>query len=197
VLDFILRACLSTLLETGREDKISFTSRLPLDKLGVARRIKSSFSEVSNFKNKEAIMSKGFFNKETDQINGLLDKGCSFEGKLTFDGVVQINGNFRGDIISDGTLVVGKDAHVHAKIMVDTLIVNGMVEGIIEAKNKVEIRSAAQILGDVITRGLVIEEGGLLQGHCQMQPAEQAHNVAKPAMQEEEFFVQSTDDPIV
>ena len=84
-------------------------------------------------------MGKRLFTKETDQINGLLDKGCSFEGKLTFDGIVQINGDFRGDIFSDGTLVIGKDARVNAKIIVDTIIVNGCVEGIVEAKNKIEI----------------------------------------------------------
>lgn len=139
-------------------------------------------------------MGKKFFTKETDQINGLLDKGCSFEGKLTFDGVVQINGDFRGDILSDGTLVIGCDARVNAKIMVDTLIVNGRVEGIVEAKNKIEIHSAAQILGDVTTRGLVIEEGGILQGNCQMQTTEQ---VRQPRTQDEEFFVQSQDDSLV
>ena len=35
---------------------------------------------------------------KNDQLNGLLDKGCSFEGKLTFDGTVQINGDFQGEI---------------------------------------------------------------------------------------------------
>ncbi len=143
-------------------------------------------------------MTKKLFTKETDQINGLLDKGCSFEGKLTFDGTVQINGDFRGDIFSDGTLVVGQDARVSAKIVVDTLIVNGRVEGIIEAKNKIEIRSAAQLFGDIITRGLIIEEGAILQGNCQMQTTEQPARTAKtPNAGDEEFFVQSTDDPLV
>jgi len=142
-------------------------------------------------------MSKRFFNKETDQINGLLDKGCSFEGKLTFDGIVQINGDFSGDIFSDGTLVIGQDANVRAKIAVDTLIVNGRIEGIIEAKNKIEIRSSAQIYGDVITKGLVIEDGGILQGHCQMQSSEQSRPALRQPTHEEEFFVQSTDDPMV
>ena len=32
----------------------------------------------------------------------LLDRGCRFEGKLTFEGSVQINGVFRGEIFSDG-----------------------------------------------------------------------------------------------
>lgn len=140
-------------------------------------------------------MGKKLFSKETDQINGLLDKGCSFEGKLTFDGVVQINGDFQGDIFSDGTLVIGPDARVNAKIVVDTIIINGRVEGIVQAKKKVEIRSAAQLFGDIATPGLVVEDGGVLQGRCQMQAPEAVRT--QQAGQDEEFFVQSSDDQLV
>jgi cytoskeletal protein CcmA (bactofilin family) len=143
---------------------------------------------------KEDEMSKKFFKDET-QINGLLDKGCTFEGKLTFDGTVQINGNFNGDIFSDGTLVVGPDAHVNAKIMVNTLIINGKVEGVVEAKNRIEIRSAAQLFGDILTPGLVVEDGAVLQGRCQMHNTAEAQ--IRKAGTDEEFFVQSGDDPLV
>lgn len=140
------------------------------------------------------------FSKETDQINGLLDKGCSFEGKLTFDGVVQINGDFKGDIFSDGTLIIGRDARVIANILVDTLIIDGKVEGVAEAKSKVEIHSVAQFLGEVITPRLSVEEGGILQGTSRMQPMEHARTVKtseKSASKEEDYFVQNSDDPLV
>ena len=68
-------------------------------------------------------MGKG--NKDAGQINGLIDRGCSVEGKLTFDGTVQINGDFRGEILSDGTLIVGADARLNAKIFVDTIASRG------------------------------------------------------------------------
>lgn len=143
-------------------------------------------------------MSKRFFAKETGQINGLLDKGCSFEGKLTFDGTVQINGDFQGDIFSDGTLVVGRDARVNAKISVNTLIINGKVEGVVDAKKKVEVHSQAQLVGDVITAGFVIEEGGIFQGRCQMQTAETVRAVPNPDTgRDEEFFVPTNDDPMI
>lgn len=140
---------------------------------------------------------KKFFSKASDQINGLLDKGCSFEGKLTFDGVVQINGDFQGDILSDGSLIVGRDARVRAKILVDTLVIDGRVEGVAEAKSKVEIHSTAQFLGDVITPRLVVEEGGTLQGTCRMQHEDQARHIIDKPARDEEFFVQASDDSMV
>lgn len=104
----------------------------------------------------------------SDQVNGLLDKGCSFEGKLTFDGTVQINGNFQGEIYSDGTLVIGNDAHVEGGIFVDTLVINGSVQGTIDAKTKIEMHVPASVIADIKTKNLAIEEGVVFQGKCQM-----------------------------
>lgn len=103
-----------------------------------------------------------------EQLNGLLDKGCSFEGKLTFDGTVQINGDFKGEIYSDGTLVVGNDANVNAKIVVDTMVTHGRVEGDIEAKNRIEMHVPAVVIATVKTKSLSIEDGVIFEGQCQM-----------------------------
>ncbi len=107
-------------------------------------------------------------NKDYSQINGLLDRGCSFEGKLAFDGTVQINGDFRGEILSDGTLVVGSEAKVDARIQVDTIIIEGHVQGLIEAKQRVELRRGAELVANINTPALVIEEGAIFQGRSQM-----------------------------
>lgn len=104
-----------------------------------------------------------------DQVNGLLDKGCSFEGKLTFDGTVQINGDYQGEIYSDGTLVVGNDAKVKAKVFVDTLVVYGKIEGAIEAKNRVEMHVPAVVVASVNTKSLSIEDGVIFEGKCHME----------------------------
>lgn len=107
-------------------------------------------------------------NKEAGQINGLIDRGCSFEGKLMFDGSVQVNGDFRGQILSDGTLIVGPEAKIQADIQIDTIIVEGHVEGTIEAKQRVELRRGANVVGDLVTPALVVEDGALFQGRSQM-----------------------------
>ncbi len=115
-------------------------------------------------------MFKGQTDKpaKSDQVNGLLDKGCSFEGKLTFDGTVQINGNFQGEVYSDGTLIVGNDAHVEGGIFVDTLIVYGSIQGTIDSKSRVEMHVPANVIADVKTKILSIEDGVIFQGKCQM-----------------------------
>jgi cytoskeletal protein CcmA (bactofilin family) len=50
------------------------------------------------------------------EINTLLGRGSAFEGKLTFEGTVRIDGKMSGEIFSDDVLVVGEGAEVKAKI---------------------------------------------------------------------------------
>lgn len=106
--------------------------------------------------------------KNRDQINGLLDKGCSFDGKIVFDGTVQINGEFSGEITSEGILIVGQDARVSGQVKVDTLICYGTVNGKVDAKTRVEIHVPSVVTADITTRTLSIAEGALFQGHCNM-----------------------------
>lgn len=105
-----------------------------------------------------------------NQMNGLLDRGCSFRGKLTFDGSVQINGDFEGEIFSDGTLIVGPEARVNAKISVSTLVVYGQVQGEIDAKSKIEMHTPAKVRANLSTPRLSMEEGVLFLGQCHMEP---------------------------
>jgi len=107
-------------------------------------------------------------NRDSNQINGLIDRGCSVEGKLTFDGTVQINGDFTGEILSDGTLIVGPEAKISARVQIDTVIVEGNVEGTVEAKQRVELRKGATLVGDIVSPALVVEEGAVFQGRSQM-----------------------------
>lgn len=107
-------------------------------------------------------------NKNSGQINGLIDRGCSLEGKLMFDGTVQINGDFKGEVLSDGTLVIGPEANVDARIQVDTIIIEGSVQGQIEAKRKVDLRKGSRLVADIVAAALVVEDGALFHGRCQM-----------------------------
>ena len=110
----------------------------------------------------------GKSDRDEGKINGLIDKGCSMEGRLAFDGTVQINGAFSGDIISDGSLIVGPDAKISGRIQVATIIIEGNVEGTIESKNRIELRKGSRLLADIACPALVIEEGAIFHGQSGM-----------------------------
>lgn len=102
----------------------------------------------------------------------VIDQGCELEGRLTFAGTLVLNGKFRGEVCSADTLLVGETAEVEAQIRVGTAIISGQVTGNITARERVELRGGARILGDIVTPVLVLEEGVLFDGRCQMRGEE-------------------------
>ena len=98
----------------------------------------------------------------------LIEQDASFEGKLTFAGTVEIKGKFKGQVFSEGTLIVSESAQVEAQIDVDTIIIRGQVEGQIHAKRLIEIHPPAVVRGEIRSPGLVISEGALFEGQCSM-----------------------------
>lgn len=106
--------------------------------------------------------------KEDGKISGLIDKGCTLEGRLAFDGTVQINGDFRGDIVSDGTLIVGPEARVEGRISVGSIIVEGSVHGEVDAKTRIELRVGSRLLADIKTPSFMVETGATFHGMCGM-----------------------------
>ena len=106
--------------------------------------------------------------KNENEVKAFLGKGTEFDGKLMFDGSVRIDGDFKGEILGGGTLVVGEGANIEANVVVDDLLVSGDVRGSIEVKERVEIHSTGRLFGNVKTTVFVIQEGAMFEGDCQM-----------------------------
>lgn len=103
------------------------------------------------------------------EITTLLGKDSTFEGKLTFDGAVRIEGNFKGEVFSDDVLVVGEGAYVEAEIDIGEIIIQGTVVGNIRAKRAIEIRKPGRVKGDLTTPSLSIERGVVFEGRSFME----------------------------
>src|SRR5213078_1692455 len=109
------------------------------------------------------------------EITTLLGRGAAFEGKLTFDGTVRIDGRFKGEVFSDDVLVIGEGAIVEAEIDIGEVIVQGTVVGNIKAKRSIEIHAPGRVKGDLHTPNLQIDKGVIFEGRSFMESA------AKPA----------------
>src|SRR6266498_4387968 len=112
-------------------------------------------------------------------LNALLGRGSEFEGKLTFEGTVRIDGKFTGTIITNDVLVVGEGAKVSAEITCGTIIVHGEISGNVRAKNAVELHHPAKMRGNIEAPSLMIEKGVIFEGQCKMEGIEKA--AQKPA----------------
>lgn len=100
-----------------------------------------------------------------------------YEGRLTFKGTVRVEGKFTGDIASEGTLNVGKEALVTGLINVGELLVAGHVSGEINAARRIVVYPTGVLEGTISTPSLVAEEGGIIDGQLNMK--KQGQNLKK------------------
>jgi cytoskeletal protein CcmA (bactofilin family) len=105
---------------------------------------------------------------QTSNVTAILDKGSAFEGRLTFEGTVQIGGEFKGEIFTKDTLVVNEGSVVSAQIEAETIIISGRVEGNLFARRRVIMHPPAVFKGTVTTPSLRIEEGVVFEGASYM-----------------------------
>ncbi len=101
-------------------------------------------------------------------LTAFIDQGSEFEGKLSFQDSVRIDGVFRGEIESEATLIVGESGEIQASIRSCTVVMSGALEGNIVATHKVVLHKSARVHGNIQTPNLVIEEGALLNGDVKM-----------------------------
>ncbi len=100
-----------------------------------------------------------------------LTSDTNVKGTIKFGEAMKIDGKFDGELISDnGELTVGKTGKVKATVKVKSAIVEGRVDGNIKASDKVELKQKAHLTGDLQAKTLVIEEGVVFVGQCNVNP---------------------------
>ncbi len=106
---------------------------------------------------------------KSGDLNGFLDRGSVYRGELEFEDTMRIDGRFNGKITSKNELIVGESASIEADIHVGRIAISGTVMGKIKADQKIEIHRSGRVFCDLDTPALVIEEGAVFQGNCNME----------------------------
>jgi cytoskeletal protein CcmA (bactofilin family) len=108
-----------------------------------------------------------------------LTTDVDIKGTIKFDKIMKIEGKFEGELVTnEGELIVGKTGTIKANVKVKNAVIEGRVDGNISASEKVELKQKAQLTGDLQARTLVIEEGVVFVGQCNVNP-----NGTKPEKQ--------------
>lgn len=103
------------------------------------------------------------------EIDAFLGKDTEFVGKLVFNGGVRLDGKFSGEIFSSGSLIIGETAMINAEIKVDSISISGNVNGNIDAKTRIELYPPGRLSGNIRSPSLIINEGVIFQGNCNME----------------------------
>jgi cytoskeletal protein CcmA (bactofilin family) len=119
-----------------------------------------------------------FGKKAQPAIKSLIAQGTRIEGHVNFADGMRIDGDVAGDVRAQaGTpslLVVSETAHIRGSLQADHIIINGKVDGPVQANELLELQPKAQIVGDVQYKALEMHQGAVITGQLQPMSAEAA-----------------------
>ncbi len=100
----------------------------------------------------------------------LIGEGSIFEGKITSGAGVRIEGQIIGDIDCEGDVTVGERGTVQSNnIVARNVIIAGVVNGNVQARQKLSITSKGKLYGNISAVSLSIEEGSTFEGTSRME----------------------------
>ena len=103
-----------------------------------------------------------------EEINVFWGKNSAFNGKIISEGIFRLDGKLEGEIFHKGILIISETAVIKGKLEVNALTLNGLIEGEVAAKERVEIHAKGKLYGNISTPALVIQDGGIFEGNCKM-----------------------------
>jgi len=106
--------------------------------------------------------------EKSGELNTILGKGTKFEGKISVQHSLRVDGRFEGDIDTTDTLVIGKEGEVIGNTKVKDLVIGGKLNGTVVAQGKIVLESKSEFRGEMKTNKLVIDEGAIFEGKCSM-----------------------------
>lgn len=106
---------------------------------------------------------------EHEQIT-VIGPDTKIKGEMTFERTARILGRLEGRVSTQGELQIGASAHCEAALEAGTVIVDGLVDGDIVARERIQLNGSARVNGDVVAEKLIVAEGASFSGHCRVGP---------------------------
>ena len=112
--------------------------------------------------------------------------GVSIKGTMSFQKLIRIDGDFEGELISSGKLIVGPTGSVKANINLEEAFISGKVIGDIAVKKRLVLRGRAEVRGDITSPLLSVDEGVSIVGILNV-----VQEAAEESSEEEDPYAQS------
>lgn len=99
-----------------------------------------------------------------------IGKSVVIKGELSGSEDLYVDGTVEGKIELRGhSLTVGPNGNVKADVSAKAVVIQGKLDGSINASDRVELRKSAVVNGDLSTQRVAIEEGAFLKGKVEIQ----------------------------
>ena len=116
-----------------------------------------------------------------------------FDGTLTGNEDVLVEGSVRGKVNLESNLRVGKNARVEASVHAKTVTVEGVLIGDISADAKVELIATARVDGNIKAPKIIVAEGAKFKGAVDMGSVESRKDATQANQTKEKDHVGNRD----
>lgn len=110
--------------------------------------------------------------KTTEQVNAkissIIGEDMVIEGNITARDAIRIEGTLKGDVSSEGALVISSTGKVVGNVKGSNVMVAGMIEGDLYSGGRTEVAATGRIIGNISTKSLIVDENAVFQGQCMM-----------------------------
>jgi cytoskeletal protein CcmA (bactofilin family) len=94
--------------------------------------------------------------------------GARIDGNLVSAGSLRIDGQVKGQVNADGDVSLSPQSQVEADIRAQNVSVAGRFKGNIAVKGKAHLARGGRVDGNITSKTLVVEEGGIFHGQSIM-----------------------------
>ena len=106
--------------------------------------------------------------QQTGTMFNALTAGSKIIGTIIADSDIRIDGIVEGDLQSAGKVVIGEKGLIKGTINCQNAEILGKLDGKIEVKQQLALRSTGNIKGEVKTSTLIVEPNAVFNGSCSM-----------------------------
>ena len=105
---------------------------------------------------------------QQNSLSSIIGPDLSVDGDISIKGNLLIYGEVKGNIECGGILTMSKGSSVKGNVKTLSADISGVLEGDIEAKQKISLSSTSILTGNLSASILVIEDGSSFNGLCTM-----------------------------
>ena len=114
----------------------------------------------------------------------IVGTGARLEGNVISAGNLRIDGQVKGQINADGDVVLSPQSQVEADIRSQNVSVAGRFKGNILVKGKAHLARGGRVDGNITSKTLVVEEGGIFHGQSIMDAGAGSGSSSQQAAQQ-------------
>ncbi len=130
-----------------------------------------------------------------EKMRTTIGEDVEITGNIKCESGIQLNGKLNGDLTCGGTANIGAGCTVKGNLSSDTVSVMGQVNGNITARDKIELKAAARLHGDIRAKRLTVEDGVTFVGKVEVNPSGVGSSKAVAEPKPAPTAPEESDDP--